>query len=124
MTTMRDLYTAIVEKNEITEEMRALAKEKIQQMDISNEHRKEKAAEKAKEKEPRIRKAADLLTDEPKTSTMIAAELTELEGEVVKVQSANHLLKKAVEYGWATVVDVKIPKVGKRKGYLAVKENE
>lgn len=120
MKTMREFYNAIINEETITNEMREYAERQLMQMDATNEKRKEKAAIKAKEKEPRIRQVADMLTAEPKTATIIAAELTELEGAEVKVQAASALLRQAVAKGWACVQDVKVPKKGTQKGYTAV----
>ena len=120
MKTMREFYNAIINEETITNEMREYAERQLMQMDATNEKRKEKAAIKAKEKEPRIRQVADMLTAEPKTATVIAAELTELEGAEVKVQAASALLRQAVAKGWACVQDVKVPKKGTQKGYTAV----
>lgn len=123
MKTMREFYEAIINGTEITAEMIELATAQLAKMDETNEKRKAKAAEKAKEKEPRIRMVADMLTDEPKTATMIAVELTEAEGAEVKVQTASALLRKAVEKGWANVQDIKVPKKGTQKGYTARQPN-
>ena len=117
MKTMREFYEAIINGTEITAEMIELATAQLAKMDATNEGRRAKAAEKAKEKEPRIRMVADMLTDEPKTATMMAAELTEVEGAEVKVQAASALLRQAVEKGWANVQDIKVPKKGTQKGY-------
>ena len=119
MKNTREFYEAIVNGTEITTEMIEFATTQLVKMDESNEKKREKAAAKAAEKEPRIRKVADLLGDEPKTATMIAAELSELEETEVKVQSASALLRAAVKKGWANVEDVKIPKKGTQKGYTA-----
>ena len=123
MKTMREFWNAIITEEVISDEMREFAEKQIVQMDATNEKRKAKAAEKAKEKEPRIRMVADMLTDEPKTATMIAVELTEAEGAEVKVQTASALLRKAVEKGWANVQDIKVPKKGTQKGYTARQPN-
>ncbi|MBR4155424.1 MAG: hypothetical protein IKU01_01795 [Bacteroidales bacterium] len=116
---MREFYEAIINGTEVTEEMREFAEQAIAKLDATNEKRKEKAAAKALEKEPRIRQVADLLTSEPKTATMIAAELSELDGAEVKVQAASALLRQAVAKGWACVEDIKVPKKGTQKGYTA-----
>lgn len=120
MKTMREFWNAIITEEVISDVMREFAEKQLAQMDATNEKRKERAAEKAKEKEPRIRLVADMLTNEPKTATMIAMELSEAEGTEVKVQAASALLRKAVEKGWACVQDIKVPKKGTQKGYPAV----
>lgn len=79
-----------------------------------------KRAEKALEKLPRIERAVSLLTDEPKTASLVAVELSALEGETVKVQTASALLRKAVELGYAAVQDVKVAKKGMQKGYTVL----
>lgn len=117
MKTMREFWDAIVAGEVVTEEMKEFAKARLEQMDATNEKRKATAAAKAKEKEPRIKFVAGLLTDEPKTATMVAAELTEAEGAEVKVQAASALLRQAVAKGWANVQDIKVPKKGTQKGY-------
>lgn len=109
--TRRDFFNAIAANETLTEELRNYATAAIEQMDVSNEKRKEKNAEKAKEKEPLIHQAVSFLGETPMTASEIAQKME------IKVQSASPLLKKAVIMGLANVQDVKVPKKGIQKGY-------
>ena len=109
--TRRDFFNAIATNETLTEELRNYATAAIEQMDVSNEKRKEKNAEKAKEKEPLIHQAVSFLGETPMTASEIAEKME------IKVQSASPLLKKAVAMGLANVQDVKVPKKGIQKGY-------
>lgn len=112
---------------EMTEEMQAMAAEFLTKMDAQLEARKGKISEKEQAKRDANealarRVAAEVLGAEAKTATDVAAELTEMLGEEVKVQKASSLCRKAVELGLATQTDVKIPKKGCQKAYTAVAE--
>ena len=124
--TNREFYTAITAENAtITPEMVEHATAQIAKLDATAEKRKGKVS--AKDQAKRDENAAmathiaqDILTTEPKTATDIAAALTEMLGEEVKVQKASALCRKAVELELAVQTDVKIPKKGAQKAYTAV----
>ena len=110
---------------EMTEEMQAMAAEFLTKMDAQLEARKGKVSEKEQAKRDAnvalaTRVAKEILTSEAKTASDVAAELTELLGEEVKVQKASSLCRKAVELELAVATDVKIPKKGSCKAYTAV----
>lgn len=110
---------------EMTEEMQAFAAEALVKMDAQLEARKGKLSEKEQAKRDAnvalaIRVAKEILGAEAKTATDVAAELTEMLGEEVKVQKASALCRKAVELELATVTEVKIPKKGAQKAYTAI----
>ena len=115
----RELYNEIINGSEITAEMREAASALLEKMDIQNEKRRatqaEKAAEKQAEKAP-IREARfAVITDEPKTASMLieAAGLTD-----VKPASVPSLLRPFVESGAVLKVDVKITGKGTQRGYV------
>ena len=110
---------------EMTEEMQAFAAEALAKMDETLAKRKGKLSEKEQAKREANealarRVAAEILGAEAKTATDVAAELSEMLGEEVKVQKASSLCRKAVELGLAVQTDVKIPKKGTQKAYTSV----
>lgn len=110
---------------EMTEEMQTMATEFLAKMDAQLAARKTKLSDKEQAKrnqrEALARKVAtEILGAEAKTASDVAAELTELLGEEVKVQKASSLCLKAVEMELAVQTDVKIPKKGSCKAYTAV----
>ena len=112
---------------EMTEEMMTFAAEALVKMDETLEKRKGKLSEKEQAKRDAnvalaTRIATEILGAEAKTATDVAAELTVMLGEEVKVQKASSLCRKAVELGLAVQTDVKIPKKGSQKAYTAIAE--
>ena len=110
---------------EMTEEMMGFAAEALVKMDETLEKRKGKVSEKEQAKrdanEALARKVAtEILGAEAMTATDVAAKLTVMLGEEVKVQKASSLCRKAVELELAVQTDVKIPKKGSQKAYTAV----
>ena len=122
--TKREFFVK-VSAGEMTEEMQAFAAEALVKMDAQLEARKGKLSEKEQAKRDAnvalaTRVAKEILGAEAKTATDVAAELTEMLGEEVKVQKASALCRKAVELELATVTEVKIPKKGAQKAYTAI----
>lgn len=117
--TKNELFTAIVNGTEITEEMRETAQHALDVDAAAKSRQKEKrangtATETAAHKanvEMFNTQMYDLLNDEPKT----AAALAELLG--VKTAKATAVAKVGVELGMAAVTDVKVPNKGTCKGY-------
>ena len=109
--TKREFYTAIM-NGEIDEQVKLFASEELEKMDAANEKRRNTLSKKAQENLPLLQKITDeILTDEPKTATDVAAILK------VSVQKASGLLRRLVEEGKAVKVDVKIKGKGTQKGY-------
>ena len=122
--TKREFFVAVSE-GKMTEEMQAMAAEFLTKMDAQLAARKGKVSEKEQakrdEREALARKVAtEILSAEAMTATDVAAALTEMLGEEVKVQKASYLCRKAVDLGLAAVTEVKIPKKGPQKAYTAV----
>ena len=122
--TNREFYTAISANETLSEEIRNHATEQIAKLDATAEKRKGKVS--AKDQEKRDENAAmakhiaeTILGTEAKTATDVAAALTEILGEEVKVQKASYLCRLAVDLGLATQTEVKIPKKGTQKAYTA-----
>jgi hypothetical protein len=120
--TNREFYTAISANETLSEEIRNHATEQIAKLDATAEKRKGKVSAKDQEKRDAnaalaARVAAEILTTEAKTATDVAAVLSEILGEEVKVQKASYLLRLAVELGLANATEVKIPKKGTQKAY-------
>ena len=124
--TKREFFVKVA-AGEMTEEMQAFAAEVLVKMDETLEKRKGKLSEKEQAKRDANvalahRVAAEILTTEAKTATDVAAELSEMLGEEIKVQKASALCRKAVDLGLATATEVKIPKKGTQKAYTAVEQ--
>lgn len=122
--TKREFFVAVSE-GKMTEEMQSFAAESLAKMDAQLEARKGKVSEKEQAKRDAnvalaTRVAQEVLGAEAKTATDVAAALTEMLGEEVKVQKASSLCRKAVELELAVQTDVKIPKKGSQKAYTAV----
>ena len=124
--TNREFYNAIIAENAtITAEMIEHANEALAKLDATAEKRKGKvsAKEKAKRDENAalaIKVASEILSTEAMTATDVAAALSEMLGEEVKVQKASYVCRKAVEMGLAVQTEVKIPKRGTNKAYTTV----
>ena len=121
--TNREFYTAIAANETLTEEVRNHATEQIAKLDATAEKRKGKVSAKDQAKRDEnaalaTKVAAEILTAEAKTATDVAAALTEILGEEVKVQKASYLCREAVKMGLATQTEVAIPKKGKQKAYF------
>ena len=109
---------------EMTEEMKAFAAEFLTKMDAQLEARKGKVSEKEQAKRDAnvalaTRVAKEILGAEAKTATDVAAALTEMLGEEVKVQKASYICRLAVTMELANQTEVKIPKKGAQKAYTA-----
>ena len=122
--TKREFF-AKVSAGEMTEEMQTFAAEALAKMDAALEARKGKVSEKEQAKRDAnvalaTRVAQEILGAEAKTATDVAAELTEMLSEEVKVQKASSLCRKAVDLGLAVATEVKIPKKGTQKAYSVV----
>lgn len=109
--TKREFYTAIM-NGEIDEQVKLFASEELEKIDAANEKRRNTLSKKAQKNQPLLRLITDeILGDEPKTATDVAAVLE------VSVQKASGLLRRLVEEGKAAKVDVKIKSKGTQKGY-------
>ena len=115
--TYRELYEAIVNTNEITDEMRETAQAAIEKLDHANEVRKvataKKAAEREAERAPMREAIMNVMTDEPKTATTLITEA----GVELKPQAIPSLLKALVEEGTVVKSQVKVTGKGKQVGY-------
>ena len=123
--TKNEMLKMIVEGAVVTAEMEEKAIEMLEADAKAKEARKGKVSEKDQAKRDANealarRVAAEVLGAEAKTATDVAAELTEMLGEEVKVQKASFLCRKAVELELAVATEVAIPKKGKQKAYSAV----
>ena len=123
--TNREFYTAIAENETLSTEIRDHATELIAKLDATAEKRKGKVSKADQEKRDAnaalaAKVANEILTSEAKTATDVAAILTEMLDEEVKVQKASYLCRLAVDLGLATQTEVKIPKKGTQKAYTAV----
>lgn len=120
--TTRELYNAIINGTEITEEMRGHAIEALEKLDAQGEARRAKQAEKAAEKQAAKAPLRDALlevmgdAENPKTASMLIEEagLT----ETLKPASVPSLMRPLVEAGIVGKVDIKITGKGTQRGYI------
>ena len=123
--TKNELLKMITEGATVTAEMADKAAEMLAADAKAKEARKGKVSRADQEKRDANAElarhiAVDILADEAKTATDVAAVLAEETGEEVKVQKASYLCRLAVEMGLANQTEVKIPKKGTQKAYTAV----
>lgn len=123
--TKNELLKMITEGATVTAEMAEKAAEMLAADAKAKEARKGKVSKADQEKRDNNEAlarhiAADILTGEAKTATDVAAVLTEVAGEEVKVQKASYLCRLAVDLGLANQIEVKIPKKGTQKAYTQV----
>lgn len=113
--TNREMLNAVI-ANAITEEVIEKAQEELNKLDARNAKKVEKNAEKRAEKKPLMDSLFAHLTSEP----TVAKELAEAVGvsQNQAIFYLNEMVKDEGEYKTVQVTDVKIPKVGKRKGYF------
>lgn len=110
--TNREFLTAIVNMENISEELKNEATARIEKMDATNEARKNKPSKKAEENAPLMDKIAnEILTTEAVPAANIA-EVME-----ISTQKASALLRALVAEGRAVVTDIKVPKKGTVKAY-------
>ena len=116
--TNREFFNAVINTENVAEDIKAYAEAAIAKMDATNEARKNKPSKKDQEKEQadaEIRKQIfDTLTDEFQTETDIAAAVG------VTGPKARAELRKLVEAGTVEKGDIKVPKKGTVKGYTKV----
>lgn len=115
MMTSREFYEAII-KGEMTDEVVAKATEELSKLDSRNSKRAEaKFAKRAIEYAPIEEAIMALLADGQTLTTTEIASAVELDPRKVSPRC-----KALVEAGRVTEVDIKVPKVGMRKGYHIV----
>lgn len=116
--TKREFYTAIM-NGEINDQVKLFASTELDRMDVANKKRREAVSKKAQENLPLLEEIMnEILTDEPKTATDVAAILE------VSVQKASSLLRRLVEEGKAEKTDIKIKGKGTQKAYSKVEGAE
>lgn len=120
--TNREFYTTISTTETLSMELRNHALAQLEKLDATAVKRKGKVSKADQEKRDAnaalaAKVAAKVLTAEAKTATDVAATLTEMLGEEVKVQKASYLCRLAVDMGLANQTEVKIPKKGCQKAY-------
>ena len=108
--TYREMLTAIV-NGEMNEEVVEKATERLEKLDAENEKRKNRVSKKAAENAPIKEAILAVLTDEPKTATVVGGEVE------ISTQKASALLRQLVEAGSVIKTDVKVAGKGTQKGY-------
>lgn len=112
--TNREFLIAVAALENVSEELKTYAEEKLAKMDATNEARKNKPSKKATENAPIMEQIAnEILTSEAQTASAIA------EAAGISVQKASALLRALVAEGKAVATEVKVPKKGTQKAYSA-----
>ena len=110
--TNREFLTAIANMENVAEDIKAYAEERLTKLDATNEARKNKPSKKSVENAPILEQIAnEILTTEAQTAATVA------EAAGITVQKASALLRQLVADGKATVADAKMPKKGTVKVY-------
>ena len=113
--TNREFFTAVINTENVAEDIKAYAEAAIAKMDATNEARKNKPSKAAIENAPLLEQIYnEVLTNEAQIASAVA------EAIGVSVQKANSLLRTLVAEGKAEVEDIKVPKKGTVKGYTKV----
>ena len=117
--TKRDFFTKVAEMVEDVE-IRDFAKEQIKLLDDTNRRRKSTPAElKRLAENDKLKNAiVELLSADNQLLTSDIAEKLD-----ISTSKASALCLQLVKDGRATSVEVKVPSVGKRKGYLLHSDN-
>ena len=110
--TNREFLTAIINIENIAEDLKAEAEAKLAKLDATNEARKNKPSKAAIENAPLMDQIANEILG---TEAVTAASVAETMG--VSVQKANSPLRGLVADGRAVASDVKVPGKGTCKGY-------
>jgi len=121
--TKREFLDAIVNAD-VAAEIIEFAESELTKMDEANAKRRAKNDEKAIALKPFLDKFAGYLSDEPLTASDIAAKMESdgverPDGKAINTQWVTSLGRKLVDAGIADKVDVKVPKKGTQKGYIA-----
>ena len=118
--TNREFYTAIVE-GKLTDEVKEFASTAIEKLDTRNANRSAKPSKTQQENAPIKQALFEYLSNHEGQFT--EGQLGEALG--ITHNKAGALARQLVAEGVATSVEVKLPKVGKRKAYaIAVAEVE
>ena len=113
--TNREFFNAVINTENVAEDIKAYAEAAIAKMDATNEARKNKPSKAAIENAPLLEQIYnEVLTNEAQIASAVA------EAIGVSVQKANSLLRTLVAEGKAEVTEVKVPKKGTVKGYTKV----
>lgn len=108
--TNREFFENII-NGTINDDIIAHAVDAIAKMDARNAKRAGKPSKTAVANAPLIEDIKVILTDTPQTAGEIATRIG------VSVQKASALCRQIVANGDAQVIEVKVPKKGKQKGY-------
>lgn len=111
--TQREFFTAVIE-SEISEELTAYATAQIEKLDAKNANRSSKPSKKSLENEPIKAAILETLTDEYQPAAAIALALD------ISTSKASALLRQLNNEGKIEVVEMKVPKKGKCKGYRVI----
>lgn len=110
--TNREFLTAIATLDNVSEDIKAYAEERIAKLDAANEAKKNKPSKKALENAPIMEQiVTEVLGTEAVTASTVAAAVG------VSVQKASALLRALVADGKAVATEVKVPGKSAQKGY-------
>ena len=109
--TNREFYTAIINNENVAQNIKDFAQGEIAKLDARNDKRKNTQTKAQKENEGIMTSILDHLAN----GSAVASEIATAVG--ISTQKASALLRQIVADGKATVTDVKIPKRGVQKAY-------
>lgn len=112
--TNREFFTAVSTLEGIPAELTKFSLEAIEKMDERNAKRNAKPSKKAIANEPVKESIVGVLTTEPQTASVIAAQTK------LSTQKASALLRQLVAEGQVVQSEVKVPKKGKQKAYAII----
>lgn len=119
--TMREFYTAILNNETLSEEIRETAQKCIVALDKRNEYRSSKPSKKAEENKELAMDILPMFDDgEARTCADVLTAMLETHPEFTSPK-VTALLKILVDMGFLTATEEKVPKKGKCKVYRIVK---
>lgn len=110
--TKREFLQAIINEN-VSAELKEYATQQLEQLDVRNANRKSVVnSKKLAENLPILNGILELVSDTPIPASELSKQLD------VSTQKISALCRQLVEKGQLEKVEIKIPKVGKRMGYV------
>lgn len=110
--TKREFLQAIINEN-VSAELKEYANQQLELLDTRNANRKSVVnSKKLAENQPILNGILELVSDTPIPASELSKQLD------VSTQKISALCRQLVEKGQLEKVEIKIPKVGKRMGYV------
>lgn len=117
--TNREFLNTVV-SGVVNDEVKEWAKLQLEKMDSANEKRRNSVSKAELVNAPiREQIISEFLTTDGKTASMIAEEMRE-KGIEISHNKVTAILRKPVEEGLISKIEVKVPKKGKQKAYCLI----